>query len=129
MFVAEGPSDTPCHGQLLRLERRLRGNHIQPGPTLRVSNAQGRLLLLHVLIVAVLAEGGEMGAAQFDRLREALKTAPADLAAMYRRATCARVACLGAGQLDSLRICLAALGTVSPVTHLCIMLLKRTSKL
>ena len=26
-----------------------------------------------------------MGAGQFDRLREALKTAPADLAAMYRR--------------------------------------------
>lgn len=46
---------------------------------------QGRLLLLHVLIMAVLAEGGEMGAGQFDHLREALKTAPADLAAMYRR--------------------------------------------
>ena len=37
-----------------------------------------------MLIVAVLADGGEMGAGQFDRLREALKTAPADLAAMYR---------------------------------------------
>jgi len=53
--------------------------------------AQGQALLLHVLIVAVVAEGGELGAAQFDRLREALRTAPSELASMYRRVRVARV--------------------------------------
>ncbi len=48
------------------------------------SRAQAQALLLHVLIVALVAEGGELGAAQFERLRAALRAAPADLAGLYR---------------------------------------------
>lgn len=46
--------------------------------------AQAQSLLLHVLIVALVSEGGELGAAQFERLRGALRAAPADLAGLYR---------------------------------------------
>ena len=45
---------------------------------------QKRLLLLHSIIVAVLGEGGEKGAGVYDRLRDALKAAPANLPAFYR---------------------------------------------
>jgi len=52
--------------------------------------AQAQSLLLHVLIVALVSEGGELGAAQFERLRGALRAAPADLAGLYRCAPAGR---------------------------------------
>ncbi|KAK9834850.1 hypothetical protein WJX81_003693 [Elliptochloris bilobata] len=72
------------------------------------SREQGRVLLLHVLIVALLADSGEMGAGQFDRVREALKIAPAELATMYREMGC---------------VCTAAVGTASPMRQFRVVLL------
>jgi hypothetical protein len=50
------------------------------------SKEQHRMLLLHLLIVALVAEDFEMGSRVFEALRAALKLAPQEMATCYRYA-------------------------------------------
>ena len=45
---------------------------------------QARMLLLHLLLAALIAEDFQLGAPQFEALRAALKLPPQDLVTCYR---------------------------------------------
>lgn len=72
----------PCYYPTNHLSYRV--NSIQGVSSCSVATYQARLLLLHLLLAALIAEDFQLGAPQFEALRAALKLPPQELVTCYR---------------------------------------------